>query len=282
MSAIKLFTTLVLYSFSCLSCDENNINEWPVNGYTTPRSYSGLDLIWSDEFDDSELNSDIWSFDNGNGCPDLCGWGNNELEYYRPENTTLSDGVMTIEAKEESYRDFDYTSSKILTRNKKSFRYGRIDIRATLPEGQGIWPALWLLPQENVYGSWAASGEIDLMEMVGHEASTVHGTIHYGGKWPDNQHSGNEYSIDSGLFKDEWHVFSLIWKEDFLEWYVDDELFYTRTAGDLGEAHWPFNEEFYLIINLAVGGNWPGTPNSETIFPQKMFVDYVRVFQERN
>ena len=253
----------------------------PETGYSTPDSYPDMQLLWSDEFNGTEMNSSLWTFDNGDGCPNLCGWGNNELEYYRPENTRLIDGVLAIEAKEENFEGADYTSSKLITQGKMSFRYGRIDIRAVLPEGQGIWPAFWLLPEDNVFGGWAASGEIDIMEMVGHDAETIHGTIHYGGEWPNNQFSGTGYTLESGIFKDEWHVFSLIWNENLLEWYVDDQLFYTRQPSDLGTT-WPFNEDFYFIMNLAVGGNWPGPPNSETIFPQRLLVDYVRVFQETN
>ena len=151
-------------------------------GYDAPSSYTGYTLAWSDEFNTGTLDAAAWSSQNGDGCPALCGWGNNELEYYtdRAENLFFQDGKLVIEARKENYGGKNYTSSKILTSGKKSFKFGRIDIRAKLPKGKGIWPALWLLPQNNVYGGWPRSGEIDLMEMIGHEANRVYATLHFG------------------------------------------------------------------------------------------------------
>lgn len=258
-------------------------NSGPISteeGYLTPTSYDGMTLIWSDEFSGNSLNTSNWEYQNGNGCPNLCGWGNNELEYYRPENSWVENGVLTLEARKENYQGYNYTSTKLVTEGKFSFRYGRVDIRAVLPEGKGVWPALWMLPRDNVYGGWAASGEIDIMELIGHQPSTAYGTIHYGAQWPNNQHAGDSYTLASGKYSDEFHVFTLIWKEDLLEWYVDDNLYFSRTPSQLGSANWPFNEYFYLIFNVAVGGNWPGSPDSSTQFPQQMIIDYIRVFQE--
>ncbi|WP_126971194.1 family 16 glycosylhydrolase [Gynurincola endophyticus] len=257
--------------------DDSKI-EIATTGYSTPMSYSGYTLAWNDEFTDG-FDANIWTNQNGNGCPELCGWGNNELEYYtaRSENIYTQQGNLVIEARQERYQGFDYTSSKIITRDKKFFKYGRIDIRAQLPYGQGIWPAFWLMPQHEVFGGWPSSGEIDMMEMVGNTPNQSHGTLHYG-PGPSSVHSTSSYTLPSGILHDEFHVYSLIWKEDEIVWLVDDIEFKRMTPADLNGHHWPFNEEFYMIINFAIGGNWPGNPNATTEFPQWLIVDYVRYF----
>ncbi|RYY89021.1 MAG: glycosyl hydrolase family protein [Chitinophagaceae bacterium] len=250
-------------------------------GYDAPTSYPGYTLAWSDEFNSSALNTGWWSNQNGDGCPNLCGWGNNELEYYtdRSENLFFQDGKMIIEARPEAYGGRAYTSSKILTSGKKTFKYGRIDIRAKLPKGKGIWPALWLLPESNVYGGWPRSGEIDLMELVGHEPGKVYGTLHYG-PGPGSTQISRGYTLPGGAtFNDEFHVFSIEWKQDQIKWLVDGNVFSTVNRADIGSMNWPFNEQFFLIFNLAVGGNWPGNPDATTRFPQWLVVDYIRVYQ---
>ncbi len=249
-------------------------------GYDAPTSYPGYTLAWSDEFTAGPLNPAIWSFENGDGCPGICGWGNNELEYYtdRPDNIFFQDGKMIIEAKKENYAGKNYTSSKILTRGKKSFKFGRIDVRAKLPKGKGIWPALWLLPQNNVYGAWPKSGEIDMMEMIGHEANRTYGTLHFG-PGPNSTQLGRNFTLPSGIFNDEFHVFSLEWKADQIQWLVDGVAYSTYTKADFGANNYPFNEDFFFIINMAVGGNWPGNPDATTYFPQWLIVDYIRVYQ---
>ncbi|RYZ23124.1 MAG: glycosyl hydrolase family protein [Chitinophagaceae bacterium] len=249
-------------------------------GYDAPTSYPGYTLAWSDEFNGNTLNTTDWKFQGGDGCPSLCGWGNNELEYYtdRPENLFFQDGKLIIEARKESFAGKAYTSSKILTEGKKTFKFGRIDIRARLPKGKGIWPALWLLPQDNTFGGWPRSGEIDLMELVGHEPNKVYGTLHYG-PGPGSTQTSRGYTLPSGNFSDEFHVFSVEWKQDQIKWYVDNNLFSTVNKTDIGSLNWPFNERFFLIFNLAVGGNWPGNPDVSTYLPQWMIVDYIRVYQ---
>ncbi|HEY0059180.1 MAG TPA: family 16 glycosylhydrolase [Flavisolibacter sp.] len=254
---------------------------FPTTGYDAPASYPGYALVWADEFNGPALNATHWAHQNGDGCPNLCGWGNNELEYYtdRPDNLFFQDGNLVIEAKKENFSGKSYTSSKILTAGKKSIKFGRIDIRAILPKGKGIWPALWLLPQNSVFGGWPRSGEIDLMEMVGHEPNKVYGTLHYG-PGPGSIQISRGYTLPGGAtFNDEYHVFSLEWKEDQIKWFVDGNLFSTVHKNDFGSNNYPFNEEFYLIFNLAVGGNWPGNPDATTVFPQWMVVDYIRLYQ---
>lgn len=249
----------------------------PSTGYTTPNSYDGLTLMWEENFDGESLNSSSWTFETGRGAN---GWGNNELQYYRQENTKLQDGHLVITAKKEAFGGAQYTSSRIVTRDKKSFQYGRIDIRAVLPKGQGIWPALWMLGANHATVGWPASGEIDIMEMVGGggKEKTVHGTLH----WDNNGtnactcgHAG--YSLSSGTFNDEFHVFSMVWNTNTITWYVDDVQFnqIDTTPAALSE----FDAPFFFIVNLAVGGNWPGSPDATTVFPQHLVVDYIRVFQ---
>lgn len=249
-------------------------------GYQAPATHPGYNLVWADEFNGASLDAASWTHETGDGCPNVCGWGNNELEFYtgRPQNLFFHDGKMIIEARAETYNGKNYTSSKIITRNKKIFKYGLVDIRAILPKGKGIWPAFWMLPENNVYGGWPKSGEIDIMELVGHEPNKVYSTIHYG-PGPGSTQTGRSYTLSAGTFADSFHVFSLEWKADQIKWYVDGNLISTVNKADIGSAVYPFNEQFFFIFNLAVGGNWPGSPDNTTKFPQWMIVDYIRVFQ---
>jgi Glycosyl hydrolases family 16/Calx-beta domain len=237
-------------------------------------------LVWADEFNGTSLNLDNWTYETGDGCPNLCGWGNNELEYYtnRPENLFFRDGNMVIKALKENFNGKNYTSAKIVSRGKKAFKFGRMEIRAKLPKGKGIWPAIWMLPQNNVYGAWPRSGELDIMELVGHEPNKAHGTVHYG-PGPGSIQFNRSYTLTNTDFSADFHVFSITWDANIIQWYVDGNLFGTFTNTDAGSATYPFNEDFYFIMNLAVGGNWPGSPDATTTFPQELVVDYVRVYQ---
>ena len=248
------------------------------DGYSTPASIAGYNLVWSDEFDGDVLDQSSWTYEMGNGCNiGLCGWGNNELQIYTDseENALVADGKLTITAKEES----PYSSARIITQDKREFRFGRIDVRAKLPKGQGIWPAIWMLGSNISEVSWPACGEIDIMELVGHEPKKSHGTAHWGRSGEGSQFRGNSFSLNED-FSDRYHVFTLLWKNNSLQWYVDETLFHTITTDDTSGFSYPFNNEFFFIMNIAVGGNWPGEPDETTLFPQTMEVDYIRVFQE--
>ena len=241
-------------------------------GYTTPLNYPNYSLIWQDEFNGTSLSSD-WTHEIGNGS---WGWGNNELQYYRHQNTTLENGYLTIRAKQEYYGGFNYTSSRIITKGNIFNAYGRVDIRAKLPYGQGLWPALWMLGENINSVSWPTCGEIDIMEMVGgtgYNDRTIHGTVH----WEDNGHAsyGGPNSLSSGRFADEFHVFSIIWTPSSIVWLRDDIQYKSIDITNLSAFH----NDFFFIFNVAVGGNWPGSPDASTVFPQTMIVDYVRVFQ---
>ncbi len=247
-------------------------------GYTTPLTYPGYTLAWSDEFSGTNFDLGFWNQEIGNGNS---GWGNNELEYYTNslKNTFLSNGNLIIEARKEPISGFNYSSGRMTTQNKKVFKFGRIDIRAKLPVDKGIWSALWMLGTNITSVGWPACGEIDIMELIGTYPNRVSGTIHWksvAGQWA---HSGADYFLPSGNFSQQFHVFSIVWQQDIIKWYVDDNLFLTKTAADLGGAVNPFNADQFFIFNVAVGGNWPGSPDATTAFPQRMFVDYVRVFQ---
>ena len=234
-------------------------------------------LVWSDEFDGSALDLQKWSHQTGGG-----GWGNNELEYYRPENTTVADGLLKITAKRESFGGNAYTSSRIRTINKGDFTYGRMEARIKLPVGQGIWPAFWMMPTDDKYGTWPKSGEIDIMEWIGKEPKNVYGTIHFGKDWPNNRSTGATYEAIKENFNTEFHVFSVEWEPNEIRWYIDDYLFSTKKTSDVVPERWPFDQRFHFILNVAVGGTWPGSPDGSTVFPQTMEVDYVRVYDTRS
>ena len=241
-------------------------------------------LVWSDEFEGEIIDTTKWSFQIGDGCPDLCGWGNNELEWYQEENASVADGYLRIEARQETApAGKTFTSARMRTINQGDWTYGRFEIRAQLPIGKGIWPAIWMLPTDpSIYGTWAASGEIDIMEYTGDKPEEVFGTIHYGGSWPENVFSSNIYTLESGGFNEGFHTFALEWEPRELRWYVDEELYATQTDWTSSGRPFPapFDVDFHLILNVAVGGNLPGNPDNTTSFPQAMLVDYVRVYQD--
>ena len=242
-----------------------------------------MTLVWSDEFNDAALDPEVWFFETGDGSQyGIPGWGNNELQYYLPNSAQLENGSLVITARAESQSGFNYTSARINTRDRFAFRYGRIEARMKLPGGQGLWPAFWLLPQDFAYGGWAASGEIDVMEAVnlgGSGGNTVHGTIHYGGEWPNNVYTGDAYVVATDA-QSEFHTYALEWDATEMRWYVDDVLYLVQSSwySTNGNYPAPFDQPFYILFNVAVGGNWPGAPNGGTVFPVTMEVDWVRVY----
>lgn len=246
-------------------------------GYTSASNYAGMTLAWSDEFNGKTLNASNWTYETGGS-----GWGNNELEYYtnNTKNTFLTGGYLVIEARKETVGTNNYTSARLISKDKKTFTYGRIDFRAKLPKGQGLWPALWMLGNnisQTGYG-WPACGEIDIMELLGQDPQKVYGTVHWGIAGQGSTHIGGNYTVSTGDFSSSFHVFSLQWDASKLTFLVDDAAYFTANKTDVG-TNYPFDKPFFFIMNVAVGGNWPGNPNSSTTFPQRMIVDYVRVFQ---
>lgn len=242
--------------------------------------------VWSDDFDGSSgtaPDTAKWSYDIGTGTNND-GWGNNEKEYYtdRTANCFLDgSGNFVLKALKETYSSGStqrsYTSCRLVTKYKEDWKYGRVEVKAKLPVGgKGIWPAIWMLPTDKVYGNWPRSGEIDMMEMVGAEPLKVFGTIHYGNPW---QHTGGDYTLPDAGF----HEYAVEWDEEEIRWYVDNVLFSTKTVDDWYSSNsakpGPFDQRFHLLLNLAVGGDWPGIPDTSTVFPQQMEVDYVHVFE---
>lgn len=242
-----------------------------------------LTLVWSDEFDAARLDPQVWYFESGDGSQyGIPGWGNNELEWYLTDSAELVNGSLVITARREASHGKNYTSARINTHDRFAFRYGRIEARVKFPGGQGVWPAFWLLPQDNSYGTWAASGEIDIAEAVNLGASggnNVFGTIHYGGPSPNNVSSGEQYLVATDVRTD-FHVYALEWDQTEIRWYVDDVLFAVRNSWSTtgGPFPAPFDKPFYILLNVAVGGNFPGSPTAGTVFPVTMEVDYVRVY----
>ena len=268
-------------------------------------------LVWSDEFAGKGIDKTKWDFDTGNGFYNaeaktwINGWGNDELEYYTRDskNAFIEDGMLHIKAVKESYEGCGYTSARLKTRKNDrsslfSKKYGKFEFRAKLPTGKGVWPALWMLPQDEKYGPWAASGEIDVMEARGQEPNKVLGTLHYGSRWPANVHSGKDYLLPRGTSIADFHVYGLEWEPGELRWYVDGRLYQTQSlwwssgkveAGkgtqptresDLNPWPAPFDQPFYLVMNVAVGGKFLGNPDTTTVFPAEMVVDYVRVYDK--
>lgn len=237
-------------------------------------------IIWSDEFDSEGLPDDSkWSYDVGDH-----GWGNKELQYYSKEDTKnarVENGVLIIEAISDSSRSKGYSSARLVTKHKAAWQYAYIEVRAKLPQGVGTWPAIWMLPEENTYGGWPRSGEIDIMEHVGYDPGKVHGTVH---TEAFNHSIGTQKGAQLMVpdFQEEFHTYAIDWREEKIDFFIDGQKYFTfeNTGGDSKE--WPFDQPFHLILNIAVGGNWGGAKGVDpTIWPQRMEVDYVRVFDKK-
>jgi len=231
-------------------------------------------LVWEDEFEGENLDPENWIVETGAG-----GWGNNEWQHYtdRPENVRLEDGLLIIEAREEDYRGSDYTSARLKTQSLHSWTYGRFEARMKLPTGQGIWSAFWMLGEDYPSRGWPDCGEIDIMENIG-EPRTVYGTIH-GPGYSGGQGIGKPFTVGGDPFFEGFHSYAIEWAPGEINWFVDGSLFNTITDKDV-PGKWVYDHPFFLILNLAVGGNWPGYPNQTTEFPQEFVVDYVRVYRD--
>ncbi|TCO08276.1 family 16 glycosylhydrolase [Natronoflexus pectinivorans] len=231
------------------------------------------ELVWSDEFE-TEI-SDDWIFETGNGCPNLCGWGNNELQSYKRENATVEDGMLVITAKKENYDNREYTSARMITRGNAFFRYGRVEARIKLPAFQGSWPAFWMLGENITSVGWPECGEIDIMEQVNTDMDT-HGTLHW------NAGSGHHYQGSSTGFEvdvTDFNVYAIEWDRNSITWFVNDQEFYSiNITNGINNTH-AFHKPHFIILNMAIGGNWPGFDVDDTAFPARMVVDYVRVYQ---
>jgi len=235
------------------------------------------ELIWSDEFNAEQLDTSKWKFNLGNGCPTNCGFGNNELQTYTKDNNNvrLENGSLIIEA--HASDSLKYTSAKL--NSIEDWKYGRIEVRVKLPQGRGTWPAVWMMPKERNYGGWPKSGEIDIMEHVGYDQDVIHGTIHTESfNHIIGTQKGKTIKIDN--VSNTFHVYSIQWTSDAITFYVDGvEYNHIKNSGN-GPKEWPFDHPFYLILNIAVGGDWGGKKGvDDNIWPQKMEIDYVRVYK---
>ena len=263
------YTFIFIISLAQYGCE--NDEEQTVATFTN--------LIMQDEFNTNGApDPTLWTFDIGTG---VNGWGNNELQYYtdRPENVVVEDGMLKITAIQESFMGSNYTSARILTRGLFERTYGRFEARIKLPWGQGIWPAFWLLGNDSDGRVWPQIGEIDIMEFRGQEPTIIHGSVHgpgYSGANPVTK----SYELTNDRFDTDFHVFGIEWGPNYINYYVDDVLYNQITSED-ANGEWVFNDNsFYMILNLAVGGSFVGSPNNSTVFPQTMYVDYIRVYSQ--
>ena len=242
-------------------------------------------LVWSDEFggaNSSAPDSSKWTVETGGD-----GWGNHELEYYtnRQQNVQIQNGSLVITALKETYTGKDgvarnYTSARMMTAGKFEQQYGRFEARIKIPYGQGMWPAFWMLGNNSGTVGWPSCGEIDIMENIGKEPAIVHGTIH-GPGYSGAAGIGSSFSLASGRFADDYHLYAVEWEPNAIRFYVDSNLYATRMPADLPTgAKWVYDHPFFVILNFAVGGDWPGAPDNTTVFPQTMLVDYVRVYKK--
>lgn len=255
--------------------------------YPTPqpipvREDEGWELVWQDEFDGEEINRSNWNYEIGGW-----GWGNGEAQYYtdHPENARVENGLLVIEARMEKYEDKYYTSARLVTQDLQSFQYGRIEARIKVPPGAGFWPAFWMLgsdfqrnPDDPFDSNWPDAGEIDIMEYVGREPDLIMGTIHgpgYSGALGIGRWNRQDYPI-----ADEFHTYAIEWNYDGISWFYDDELYFTADRDIVGDREWVFDHEFFIILNLAIGGQLAGPVGLDTKFPSNVYVDYIRVYQE--
>jgi len=246
--------------------------------------YEGYELVWHDEFDGTQIDRNNWTFDTGG-----YGFGNGEAQYYtdRPENARVENGLLVIEARFEKYENSYYTSAKLWSKDLQEFRYGRIEARTKVPSGSGLWPAFWMLgadfdphvDENYVFTSnWPFCGEIDIMEYIGREPRLILGTAHgpgYSGALGLGKWNPQEF-----LIANEFHTYAIEWTYEGITWLFDDEPYFTLGREDVGDREWVFDHEFFLILNLAVGGSFPGPIAMDTQFPANYYVDYVRVYQE--
>lgn len=298
MKQIKFWMTVSAVSAALLTgCKTENENP-EVAAPTPPQALAdyGWQLVWSDEFDGTSLSDENWTAETGDGSQyGIPGWGNNEQQWYLAENATVTDGVLTITAREEMTNNYPYTSARIKTAEKVDIQYGRIEARVKLPQGKGSWAAFWMLPTNSPYGGWAAGGEIDIFESINlgvDGRNAVSGTLHYGMHWPLNVYETAEYAPTDISFTDDYQTIAVEWEEGEIRWYVNDVHYATQMArswwtyyyqdinnGFVEDLSGPFNSPFHIILNLAVGGNLPGAPDQTSTFPMQMEVDYVRVYE---
>lgn len=230
-------------------------------------------LVWEENFSGKELNESDWNFETGDGCPNVCGWGNNERQIYTKSNHRIKNGKLIITAQK---KDSLYTSTRITTAGKKEFQYGRIEARAKLPQGSGIWPAFWMLGSNIGKAGWPACGEIDILEYVGRNPETVYTTLHTTATHGD--HASSQKTVISNI-EQGFHVYAVEWNAEQIEFFVDGISVYKYNPEPKDTSVWPYNQPFFIIVNMAVGGNFGGPEVDDSIFPQQFIIDYIKVYQ---
>ena len=278
---INKLNSIIAVCFFFFACSEEEIvsqnketNDWEIEGWN---------IVWQDEFDKDSLDLTKWSREIGGH-----GWGNNELQFYTDSdsNSYVENGNLILKAQVvpqgigSSKGLRYYSSARLRTYGKGDWKYGRIEVKAKVASGQGIWPAIWMLPTDWLFGGWPSSGEIDIMEHVGYDLGVVHGSVHteaYNHKINTQRSSARKIAnVDT-----EFHVYSIIWDKDKISFFIDDVQYFLFENDQQGNYKtWPFDQRFHLLINIAVGGDWPGNPDNSTNFPRKMLVDYVRVYEK--
>ena len=275
----NLFLVFIAGSFltNCQSetSAQENIQSTPETTSTVTTFQSELELVWSDEFDGTTLNLDNWSYELGDGCPNLCGWGNNELQEYTDDNHRLEDGMLIISAKKGS--NSNYTSTRIKTKGKQEFQYGRIEARVKVPSGAGMWPAFWALGNDIETNSWPNCGEIDIVEYVGKNPGQIFTSVHTPSSYGNTV---NSMITNVPNVEEDFHNYAVEWNENFIDFFFDDTRVYTYFVQTKNQNTWPFNKPFFFILNLAVGGNFGGPVANNIEFPREFIIDYVRVYQQ--
>jgi beta-glucanase (GH16 family) len=230
-------------------------------------------LVWEENFNGKKLDEKVWNFELGDGCPNICGWGNNERQIYTNENHRLEGGKLIITAQKDGEK---YTSTRITTAGKKEFKYGYIEARAKLPVGQGIWPAFWMLGSNIKQVGWPKAGEIDILEYVGKEPDMVFTSLH---TQDSHGQTINTKKTKIEDIEEGFHTYAINWTKDKIEFFVDNNLVYTFAPDNKTVEVWPFNQSFYFIVNVAVGGNFGGPEVDDKIFPQEFIIDYIKVYE---
>ncbi|TCP23280.1 glycosyl hydrolase family 16 [Tenacibaculum skagerrakense] len=257
MKLIKLFSLFILLiNFSCKMQEDKK-------------------LLFNQDFNHNSLNDSLWSYDLGDGCPNLCGWGNNELQLYSKENIAIRDGKLIISA---TKKDSSYYSGKIHTKDKFEFKYGTFEARAKLPKGHGLWPAIWMLGNDIDENAWPGCGEIDIMEHVGKEPNKIFASLHNASSFGNTI---NSKKVEIKNVQDEFHIYKMEWTEDHIRFFIDDNEIYTYAPENKDDKNWPYNKPFYLILNLAIGGNFGGPEVDNSIFPQEFIIDYIKVYSHQ-
>lgn len=268
----RIIVGFILVSICFAGCSQ--LSSYLPNRATPIPTLQGWNLVWHDEFDGDMINPANWTFDIGGW-----GWGNGEAQYYtdRPENARIEDGMLVIEARQEKFEDSYYTSARLKTQGLQNFQYGRIEARVKVPSGKGLWPAFWMLGSDFNGNNWPDVGEIDIMEYIGKEPDLIIGTLHgpgYSGALGRSKWNRQTYNI-----ADDFHTYAIEWEPDAIRWYYDGNQYFTVSPEDIGDLEWVFDQPFFIILNLAVGGQLPGPVGLDTEFPAQYYVDYVRVYQ---